>query len=249
MFVVMNILNNLTLMERIIKRIDIEASHNAYTLYSTYIEFIEKKKLLGGISYYANLVIRGAKCLVFHFNSNKHEKDEYMQEVVSYCHNLFAILDSKIADFSVFSQDEKKRFYEWSYSDTFEKMYYWFNRGWLLKFSENKSGFNLLSNYGQFILNLDRQRCTFEIKDAHPAQENNCIIQLKEEEGKFFLIAIKILVICELLQHYEYCASKHKVLENNIGCINMAIKEYFLEDRITRGYSRILKSVGIDIYL
>lgn len=234
-------------MERIIKRIDIEASHNEYTLCRTYIEFIEKTKLFGGISYYANLVIRGAKCLVFHFAPNK--DDEYMKEVISYCRNLFAIVDSKFTDLSALSQMEKKRFYEWSYSNTFEKMYNWFNSGWLLKYSENESGFYLFSNYEQFILKLDKQGCTFEIKEERIAHENNCNIQLKNEEGIFFLIAIKILVICSLLQKYEYCASEHKVLESNIGCANMSIKRFFLDENVTRGYSRILKSVGIDICL
>ena len=61
-------------MERIIKRISVEAPQNAYTLYHTYIEFIEQPKLLGSTSYYANLIIKGTKCLIFHFDPGKNNR-------------------------------------------------------------------------------------------------------------------------------------------------------------------------------
>lgn len=236
-------------MERIIKRIDIEASHNACTLYNTYIEFIGKTKLLGSTSYYANLVIRNAKCLTFHFSPNKNNEDEYMKEVISYSKNLFAILDSKFTDLATLSMDDKKRFNEWYHSNTFEKMYDWFNCGWILKYFETDCGFLLLSNDDQFVLNCNEQQCTFEVKDAHPAQENNFSIQLKREEGIYFLIALKLLIISRLLYAFEDKAKLNEIPEYRLGCLSGSFKNYFLERHVTFGYSRILRSSGIDIFL
>lgn len=236
-------------MERIIKRISVEAPQNAYTLYHTYIEFIEQPKLLGSTSYYANLIIKGTKCLIFHFDPGKNNEEEYMKEVISYIQNLFAILDSKFTDLSALSIDDKRRFNEWYYSDIFEKMYDWFNCGWLLKYSETDSGFYLLSNDDQFVLNCNKQQCSFEIKDTHPAQENNYVIQLKRNEGIYFLIAIKLLTISNLLYTFEHKSQLNKIPEYRLGCLNNSFKEYFLEHHVTFGHSRILRSAGIDIFL
>lgn len=236
-------------MERIIKRIGVEASHNAYALSNTYIEFIENTKLLGGTLYYANLVIRGIKCLVFYFTPNKNSVDEYMKEVILYCQNLFAILDSKFTNLLILSMNDKKRFNEWYCSDIFERMYDWFNCGWMLKYTETNYGFHLLSNYDQFVLNCSEQQCIFELKDAHPAQENNYITQLKRDEGIYFLIAIKLLTISKLLNTYEHKTRLNKTPECHIGCLNSSFKEYFLERYVTFGHSRVLRNVGIDIFL
>lgn len=236
-------------MERIIKRIGVEASHNRYILNNTYIEFIEKTKLLGGISYYANLVIRGVKCLIFYFEPNKNNVNEYLREVITYSRDLFAILDSKFTNLSTLSIDDKKRFNRWFYSDTFEKMYYWFDRGWLMKYSENEFGFSISSNYGQFSLNLDRKDCVFEIKDNLPEHENDCIMHLKNEEGIFFLIAVKLLVISKLLYIFERKVSMSRVPESRLGCLSSFFPEHFLERRVTFGHSGTLASIGIDILL
>ena len=236
-------------MERIIKRISVEPAQNAYTLYHTYIEFIEQPKLLGSTSYYANLVIKGTKCLIFHFDPGKNNEKEYMKEVISYIQNLFAILDSRFTDLSALSIDDKRRFNEWYYSDIFEKMYDWFNCGWLLKYSETDSGFYFLSNYDEFVLNCNKQQCSFEIKDTYPAQENNYVIQLKRNEGIFFLIAIKLLTISNLLYTFEHKSQLNKIPEYRLGCSNSSFKDYFLEHHVTFGHSRILRSAGIDIFL
>lgn len=231
------------------KRISVKSPQNANTLYHTYIEFIEQPKLLGSTSYYANLIIKGTKCLIFHFDPRKNNEEEYMKEVILYIQNLFAILDSKFTDLSALSIDDKRRFNEWYYSDIFEKMYDWFNCGWLLKYSETDSGFYLLSNYDQFVLNCNKQQCSFEIKDTHPAEENNYVIQLKRNEGIYFLIAIKLLTISNLLYTFEHKSQLNKIPEYRLGCLNDSFKTYFLEDHVTFGHSRILRSAGIDIFL